>query len=161
MDRRIVAEKDGKAFATTAVDVEPGYTIDPSYKLPDPVPTRIGDTGRLKIFELIPEEHGLPEFYGRWDERAGVMDIEISGVSKKTKQLFRNEQSGFSGHHPTPLEGSRRFSVVIRIPGREVFHSVVSFGIEREIAVRDMVAVADLRVDAELIRPQSSGDADE
>ncbi len=61
MDRRIVAVKDGKAFEITAIEVEPGYGIDRSYKLPHPAPTRIGATGLLKIFELISEQPGRGE----------------------------------------------------------------------------------------------------
>jgi len=136
VDKGLVAKKDGKAFRTTPVEVEPGYFLADSYLLPPLEGQEIGPTGLLKVLELVPRERdsGLPGFIGRWDERAATLDIQITGVSRTTVKRFKKSQIGYSGHHPERLPG-RRFQVDLRIPGTRVFCGVVSFGLGRDLAL--------------------------
>jgi hypothetical protein len=125
--------KDGRAFEVTRVLVEPDY-LHPDYDL-DQTPRRITPTGRLTVLEILPRLAGRLGFSGRWDERAGSLDIDPPEDWSRTVQAkFRNGWGGYGGHHPVLLP-DRRFDVHIRVPGLTVFRGVVSFGLGRELEV--------------------------
>jgi len=159
MDPRIVQQQDGKAFGTTVAQVESGYALDPEYELGGLVPTRIGDTGLLKVFTLTPPEgSGLPAFFGRWDEKATSLDIDITGTCGDFERLFKQGHGGYGGHHPAQLAGdARRFQVEVRIPGRVVLRAVVAFGVERGVAIGHAVKL-DVEFKAEVIRGEPGAD---
>jgi hypothetical protein len=136
-------KKDGRAFAVTEVLVEDGYTIHEDYRLhPEPrpdsnrikEPRRITSTGHLIVLQILPKVEGLTGFCLRWDERPGLLDVDLIGGTRTARSNFRKGLRGYEGHHPEPLP-DRRFDVKIRMPGLTVFRGVVSFGLGRETEV--------------------------
>jgi hypothetical protein len=134
VDKNKVATKDGKAFRTTRVEVEPGWSVADSYNLRLAEGQEISPTGLLTVLELVPREAGLPNFVGRWHEKVQALKIDIGGVSKASMKRFRNSEAGYAGHHPLQLS-DRHFQIELQIPGTYVFRGVVSFGLGRDLAL--------------------------
>lgn len=90
----------------------------------------IGATGLLKVFELKSSSPEKPFFWGRWDPKAQVMDIDIYNADSNTIKYFRGNKKDCGGHHPDLIdENNRTFKVSIVISGENIFQGLVFFNI--------------------------------
>jgi hypothetical protein len=123
--------KDGRPFGTTRVLIEPGFDLHPDYAL-DQTLRRITATGRLDVLAVYLKAARLLKFTARWDERAGLLDIDPpDGWPRSRQSRYLRGLDGYGTHHPALLP-DRRFEVHVQIPGGTLFRGVVSFGFSRE-----------------------------
>ena len=111
--------------------------VHPSYSMNSFDGKRITTTGWLKVFELIPQTSGDPEFHARWDEKADSLDIDIDKVNRSSENRFNKETNGYKGHHP-PRESivPRAFKVEITIPGKKICEGIVAFNLFSEMELQ-------------------------
>lgn len=88
------------------------------------------DTGLMVVFKLQSQNTDLPSFSGRWDQKQGVLDIDISKADSKTITDFRAGKNGYNGHHPSlASESPRIFSIDIQIPNEKILNGTMTFNI--------------------------------
>lgn len=102
------------------VQIEKTY-IHPEYNLVIDT-NEMTDTGFMIVFKLV--------FAGRWDQKQGVLDIDIFKVDNKSVTNFRAGKNGYNGHHPLlKLESPRLFEIDINIPDEKILKGTMTFNI--------------------------------
>jgi len=110
------------------VQIEKIY-IHPEYNLVTDT-NEMTDTGLMIVFKLESKNHNLPLFAGRWDQKQGVLDIDIFKVDNKAVTNFRAGKNGYNDHHPLlKLESPRLFEIDIKIPDEKILEGTMTFNI--------------------------------
>jgi hypothetical protein len=105
-------------------------SIHPEYTINSEKQELIGATGLLKVFELKSSNPEKPFFWGRWDPKAQVMDIDIYNADSDIIKYFRGNKKDCGGHHPDLIDkNNRTFKVFIVISGENIFQGFVFFNI--------------------------------
>lgn len=132
-----------KASSIIEVNVEK-HCLDRNYDLEEHSGGEITPTGLLVIATLKPKKSSLPEFWFRWDEKDDKLDVDIKEVDNTVKDWFKRGEKGYGGHHPKRISVEKRTSEVdIRIPGINIFRGFISFGLHREVAIKDKIQLSD------------------
>jgi hypothetical protein len=143
MNPNKVKKEDGKAFAAINIAQKRVAYIDPCYEIKSKGERTIEETGLLCVFALQPTVCGLPDFVGRWDERAHTLDIDIRNVSKKEERRFKHSIGGYSGHHTKGSGQAGCFDVELSIPGRKICEMTIYFGLHRKLELFDTLSLSD------------------
>ncbi|HNY36224.1 MAG TPA: hypothetical protein PLD14_00990 [Candidatus Pacearchaeota archaeon] len=135
------------------IKIETQY-LHPEYLINSEKQEFIGTTGLLKIFELTSPNSLKPFFWGRWDPKEKVMDIDIYNTNNNTKKYFKNNKKNCRGHHPELIDiVNRTFKVSISILGENIYQGLVFFSINHTLrAETGIFAVTGFPVNFELVR---------
>jgi hypothetical protein len=103
------------------------------------------ENGWLPVLKLVPISREDPSFIARWDQQKEELDIDILGVSESERNDFKNNRSGYSGHHTNRGANTNKhvFDINIDIPGCKIFEGSVSFSKTNDIRPKDTVRFGD------------------
>jgi hypothetical protein len=121
--------------------------LNPDYDFEILQDEKITEQGLLICGKLKPKRRSLPEFWLRWDEKGGELDVDMHGDSKHQEDWI-NSRNGYKGHHTVKMKKEGRyFKVSIKTPTMEVTDGVISFNLARDITA---IAKIGLRASAEV-----------
>lgn len=157
MARKDHSKNDGQARTLSNLVITPAYS-DADYDIRVHNLTR-GDTGLLKVFDLVPKTEGNPSFEARVDDgspgkrRDIELDLDVKGVPDAIRSDFKSGRNGWDGHHTdrSPTPEKRMFDIKVTTPDRVIFEGTVSFSAAFSIGVH-VAATVSVSVDAQVIR---------
>jgi hypothetical protein len=82
--------------------------------------TDVGATGLLEIGQIISSER---KFRLRWDEKAGLIDIDMF---EEGSEIWK--KGGFEGHHSVLVSAppERKFQIQIKYRGAQIFNGILT-----------------------------------
>ena len=96
----------------------------------------------LVVAKLDPCKKSLPGFWFRWDEKADALDVDIKGVPANITDLFEKGMGGYSGHRTNRISPNKKeFEADIGIPQIQVFRGLLSFNLERKVAINTQMGI--------------------
>lgn len=133
MDRKKVAEENGKVFNVGKVEFIKIFYIDKNYRSELYANNKIGKTGRLNIGKLISDKQDLPEFVLRWDEGKGELDVDIYVNGKMDNSLWKH--ADYNGHHSTRIHSGQGsvFELDVSTPNRKIFQGHIRVPVGRKL----------------------------
>jgi hypothetical protein len=85
------------------------------------------ETGRLKVFELLPKRDGLLSFIGRWDDTADTVDID--GYDDQSRLI-----KDFEGHRTVKLcSNPRTFGIEVILNGQTVLKGSIELVLHLQV----------------------------
>jgi hypothetical protein len=118
-------------MVVTSDVTHPAYTV----KVID---EQIGETGDLRMFEVIADDPQLPCYSARWDAKDSCVDIDAQNCSREVRDDFKYGRNGYSGHHCAESQGAngRTFDVEIKSPLALIFKGKASFGLGHALTLQ-------------------------
>lgn len=137
-----------RGIAITTTQIHPEYSL--KYD-PDVDATT---TAHVVLFSVLPSASGRPAFRGRWDDKAGSVDVDLDG-SWNQRHAFKWSLPGYSGHHTSLLAASpRKYGIDIRIPGVHVFQGEITLGINIAVRLEDALGFkAEVAMSVAVVKP--------
>lgn len=136
MDSGLFAALPRKVLKVCNVVWLKGPHLAPGYSCETFLEMSPSKTGHARVFEVKALATGLPRFVARWDETADALDIDIMDVTESETRSFKNQKSGYSGHHSSRLpDEPRAFEINVQIPGTFVCRGVISLNLVRGMSV--------------------------
>lgn len=154
MDRQQIeqnASQSGIVSKVSNLEVSHHY-LRPEYKIEICDGKLDMENGLLSIAKIVPTSGSGPSFIARWHQRTEELDIDMRGASEDEIGMFERSESGYSGHHTTPILDANKhvFQVNVSTPHRAIFEGTMSFSKTYDIRPKDNVRFAD-KLNAQLI----------